>query len=192
MPSLLSIKIAIPSTCSPNDLNTLRFNPIKTQQVRVVFTRNVAKGYYVGVTEMEIWSQWPQTSSPNTYEAEDAVITDANMEASSNASGGSFVGGIDGKSSSVEFSGVRSEITGNVNVRIYYANALKVDSTHTLLVNNLHQFTVIYPPTIHGWGHFDEKTYVTMELPLLKGDNVLLFKHALNSAELDRIYLEIK
>ena len=89
-----------------------------------------------------MWSRWPQTTTPNTYEAEDAVLTDANIHASSDASGGSYVGQIDFKTSSVEFSGLRSPRKGDVRVLIYYANGSGRSATQLLEINNLHKFQV--------------------------------------------------
>ena len=132
----INFKILVPTKCSPNNLNTIKFDSVKTQSLRINFTRNKANGYYVGVTEIEVWSEWPQHSQPNTYEAEDAVLTNAKLMQSSAASGGAYVGQIDNSNSNVEFSGVYSPINGYVDVNIYYANAMK-PSIHELTVNNL-------------------------------------------------------
>ena len=117
-------------------MNTIKFDSVKTQSLRMIFTRNKANGYYVGVTEIEVWSEWPQHPQPNTYEAEDAVLTNAKLMQSSAASGGAYVGQIDHSNSNVEFSGIYSPINGYVDVNIYYANAMKT-SIHELTVNNL-------------------------------------------------------
>ena len=132
----IHFKILIPTKCSPNDLNTIKFDSVKTKSLRINLTRNKANGYYIGITEIEVWSEWPQHSEPNTYEAEDAVLTNANLLESSSASGGAYVGHIDQSNSNVEFSGVYSPINGYVDVNIYYANAMK-SSIHELTVNNL-------------------------------------------------------
>ena len=87
-------KVSVPSKCSPNDVNKISFSPVKSSQLRVVFTRNTAKNYYVGIVELEVWAQYPQTS-PNTYEAEDGLVTNSAIESSDSASGHSYVGLID-------------------------------------------------------------------------------------------------
>ena len=172
---------------SSNDLNKISFISIKTKQIRVVFTRDKAKGHYVGITELEVWAEWPQTNSPNVYEAEDGVITDAFIESSSTASGKSFVGGIDNKTSNVEFCGIFSPSTGNFKIRVYYANGDGKPATHTLYINNLHTITINYPVTKSGSGNFDDDTYVELTVPLLYGNNILIFEHANNFAQIDKI-----
>jgi len=59
-----------PEVCSPNDVNTIDFDNVKTEQVRVMFTRDVENDYYVGLTEFEVWAPWPQNPTDATYEAE--------------------------------------------------------------------------------------------------------------------------
>ena len=184
-------QVSVPSICSPNDLNRISFSPVKTSQLRVVFTRNTAKDYYVGITEFQAWAEWPQTPNPNTYEAEDGLLTDAAMESSSTASSHSYVGAINGKNSNVEISGVFASKEGNHKLRIFYANAEPNNSSHNLMVNGLHNIVVNYPQTHSGWGHFSDQTYVEITVPLLYGNNVLQFEHKTNFAELDKIELMI-
>ncbi|CAG2115456.1 unnamed protein product, partial [Medioppia subpectinata] len=162
---------ASPAQCSPNDLNVIAFKAVNTTQIRVVFTRNVAKDYYCGITEMEVWSEWPSVA--DTYEAEDGVITDAELERSATASGEAYVGRLDNKGSSVELSGVYVNKSGDYKVRVFYANAGAQDSVHGLVVNQLHTMEVKYRPTAAGWGNFDDKTYVDVSVPLLYGNNAL-------------------
>ena len=180
-------QVSVPSKCAPNDLNRISFSPVKTSQLRVVFTRNTAKDYYIGITEIEAWAQFPQTSSPHIYEAEDGLISDALLERSDTASGKAYVGVIDKGDSYVEMSGIHASKSGDFKVRVFYANGEKDKSTHSLLVNNLHKITVTYPPTTPGWGHFSESSFVEITVPLLYGNNVLQFIHANSFAELDKI-----
>ncbi|XP_054152490.1 beta-L-arabinobiosidase-like [Oppia nitens] len=182
-------QMSYPSQCSPNDKNIITFKAIKTSQIRVVFTRNVGKDYYVGITELEVWAKWPQTSSPNIYEAEDGMVYNALIERSSTASGQSYVGLIDKKDSAVEFSGVYVSKTKDYKLRVFYANAENQDSTHHLVVNNLHTLAVAYKPSGAGWGHFSDNTYVDLTVPLLYGNNVLRFEYSVNHSELDKIQL---
>ncbi len=180
-------QVSHPAHCSGNDLNEISFNAVKTREIRVVFTRNTAKNYYVGITELEVWAEWPQTLHPNIYEAEDGIITDALMETSATASGNSFVGLIDKKSSNVEMSGIHSKTSGNLKIKVFYANANSTDAKQIVAVNNLHTVTITYPPTKLGWGHFDEHNFAEVTVPLLKGRNVLIFHHDIGFAELDKI-----
>jgi len=176
-----------PPQCAGNDINKITFNAVKTQQIRVVFTRNKAKDYYVGITEFEVWAEWPQTPSANVYEAEDGVITDALMELSANASGNSYVGLIDKSSSSVEFSGIHSETSGNYKLRAYYANGSPTESIQIIQINNLHNVTIKYPRTKSNWGYFNESNFAEIDVPLLRGNNVLIFHHSIGYADLDKI-----
>jgi len=136
---------------------------------------------------MEVWAEWPQTPTPDTYEAEDGVITNAIIESSPTASGKSFVGGIDSKTANVEFSGVWNPSTENAKLRVYYANGEGKPATQTLHVNSIHTITIHFPVTKAGWGHFADDAYVELTVPLLYGNNVLIFEHAENFAELDKI-----
>jgi len=184
-------QVSTPAKCAPNDVNQISFTAVKTKQIRVIFTRNKASVHdsYVGITEFEVWAEWPQTPSPNIYEVEDGVISDALLEASDTASGKSFVGGIDKKTSNVELTGIYAAKAGNVKIKIYYANAGTTPASQILLVNNLHTITVQYPSTKSGSGHFNDETFVEITVPLLRGNNVLIFEHSVSFAELDKIEL---
>jgi hypothetical protein len=182
-------QVSTPAQCAADDINKISFSPVKTKQIRVEFTRDKAKNHYVGITEFEVWAEWPQTPSPDIYEVEDGVLTDAKIESSVTASGNAFVGGIDSQNANVELGGIYSPTTGDVKLRIYYANGEGKPGTQNLEINNLHTVTVNYPVTKEGWGHFDEKNFVEITVPLLRGNNVLIFRHAQNFAELDKIQL---
>jgi len=174
-----------PAECSPNDVNTITFTAVKTEQVRVMFTRNSAKGYYVGFTEIEIWSSFPQ-SGENVYEAEDGVITKAGIRAAATASSGAYVGSIDASDASVEFAGIWSANEGNQKIRVFYDT--NATSTQRLIVNNIHTITVNYAKNSDAWGVFNTtNNYVEVTAPLLKGNNLLLFRHGTNYVELDKI-----
>jgi len=173
-----------PAVCVPNDVHTIRFDPVKTQKVRLVFTR--AK-YYVGITELEIWAPWGQVSEEGVYEAEDGYISNANIREASTASGGSYVGQIDAPDAFVEFTGVWVEESKEYDVRVYYSNGIQDEATMTISANNVHNQVELFPPTVNGWENFDENTYVTLRLPLLRGNNAIIFKHGDNFVELDKI-----
>ena len=86
-------------------------------------------------------------------------------------------------------SGIYASKSGDHKIRVFYANGEKESSSQTLLVNNLHQITVHYPPTSSGWGHFSDKNVVEVTVPLLLGNNILQFTHDKSYAELDKIQI---
>lgn len=133
---------------------------------------------------MEVWAPWPQTND-QSYEAEDGYLNDANIRESSTASGGSYVGQIDDDRAFVEFTGVWMETPGQYNVQVYYANGGSV-ATMNVRVNNIHMSSAIFPPT-GFWGRFSQDNYITISVPLLRGNNVLIFQHGTNFVELDKI-----
>lgn len=179
-------QISTPHICSPNDVNIITFTPVSTEMIRVVFTRDFENDYYVGLTEFEIWAPWPQVSESSTYEAEDGLVTEANLSASKTASGGSYVSQIDNDQSSVEITGIWVDSPGSYFVNVYYANGLEHPATHKLTVNNDYDIQVIYEPT-RGWGIFEN--FVTVPVTLLRGNNALLFRKGDNFSELDRIQI---
>ena len=68
-----------PQRCSPNDVNSISFDPVVAQEVRLVFERDLVNDYYVGISEVEIWAPWPQSAGTDTYEAEDALVLGAEV-----------------------------------------------------------------------------------------------------------------
>lgn len=180
-------QITAPPTCVPNDVLTVRFDPVKTQKLRLVLSRNKQANRFVGMTEVEIWAPWPQVTEDGVYEAEDGYILQANIHDANTASGGSYVGQIDASEASVEFTGVWVEESKEYEVRVYYSNGIPEDATMTVSANNVHTQTTTFLPTINGWGQFDSNTYVSLQIPLLRGNNAIIFKHGTNFVELDKI-----
>ena len=180
-----------PPTCIPNNINTIKFTPVKTQKVRIEFSRDLENDYYVGVTEIEIWATFPQTPKPNVYEAEDAFITGASIKESLSASSGSFVGEIDGETSMVEFFGIWVDAAGGYNIRVFYANAGNSDATMNVTINRNHAEVLAFEPTNSSWGNFDDNIYFNYTVPLLRGNNNIVFKHGVNYAELDKIQIDV-
>lgn len=177
-------QVSNPSTCIPNDVNIVQFNSVRTQKVRLVFTRDVANNYFVGLTEMEIWAPWPQAND-GSYEAEDGYLRNANIHSTDSASGDSYVGQIDGDDASVEFTGVWIETPGEYDIKVFYANGGDA-STMNIVVNNIVRLSPSFPPT-GGWGQFNPNNFITVKVPLLRGNNVIIFNHGQNFAELDKI-----
>lgn len=178
-----------PPACVPNDVLTISFDPVSTQRVRLVFTRQ--DNWFVGMTEVEIWAPWPQVSEEGVYEAEDGYLRKANIGASSSASGGSYVGQIDDADASVEFTGVWVEETKEYEVRVYYSNGISDEATMLITANNVHAQEPTFMPTLTGWGQFDPNIYVTLRIPLIRGNNAIIFQHGNNFVELDKIKIVV-
>lgn len=176
-----------PPVCLPNDVQTIHFDPVKTQKLRLFFTRNTEDNWFVGMTEVEIWAPWPQVSEEGVYEAEDGFITRGNILASTTASGGSYVGQLDESDASVEFTGVWVEESKEYEVRVYYSNGIQEEASMIITTNNVHVQHASFLPTLNGWGQFDSNTYLTLRIPLLRGNNAIIFKHQDNYVELDKI-----
>jgi len=179
-------QVTTTGVCVPNDVMKIEFTPVTIQKVRVVFERNEANNTFVGLTELEIWAPWPQ-SVDGIYEAEDGLLRDANIHESNTASGGSFVGQIDGSEASIEFTGVWVDQDKTYSVQIYYTNAENNVARMNLTTNSIHVQDVAFPGTATVWGEFDPNNFVTVQVPLRRGNNVFILKHGVNFAELDKI-----
>ncbi|ODN03661.1 Beta-L-arabinobiosidase [Orchesella cincta] len=166
-------QVSTPAVCVPNDVITIRFDPVKVEKIRLVFSRNTEDNWFVGMTEVEIWAPWPQVEEEGTYEAEDGYIVNANIRAAQSASGGSFVGQIDANDASVEFTGVWVEESKEYDVQVYYSNG-EDEATMSVSANNVNTQEGFFPPTINGWGQFDSNTFVTLRIPLLRGNNAIM------------------
>ncbi|CAL8085948.1 unnamed protein product [Orchesella dallaii] len=184
-------QVSTPSLCVPNDVLTIHFDSVQTQKVRVTFSRNKEENWFVGITELEIWGPWPwpQVEEKGTYEAEDGYLTNAKIGSSQTASGGSYVGEIDAENASVEFAGVWVDETKEYDVRVYYSNAMVEEATMNVTTNNINRQIASFPHTVNGWGQFDSNTFVTLRIPLQRGNNAIIFKHGSYYAELDKIML---
>ncbi len=156
--------------------------------LRILFTRDEDRNHFVGLTELEVWAPWPQTDD-NTYEAEDGWINEANIRESSTASGGSYVGQINDDRAFVEFTGVWIETAGEYTIQVFYANGESVAAMN-VRVNNIHGSIAIFPTT-GSWGEFNRGNFIELKVPLLRGNNVLVFQHGINFVELDKIVIPI-
>lgn len=173
-----------PPECVNNDVNIVEFTPITTRMLRVVFARDEVRNHFIGLTEMEVWSAWPQTND-RSYEAEDGWLNDADIRESATASAGAYVGRINDDSAFVEFTGVWVETRDEYNIQAYYANG-ESDATMNVRINNIHS-TVVTFPTTGRWGNFSQDNCVTFKASLLRGNNVLIFQHGSNFVELDKM-----
>ncbi|ODM98341.1 Beta-L-arabinobiosidase [Orchesella cincta] len=185
--ALAQNQVSTPSVCIPNDVLTIHFDPVQTQKVRVVFARNQEENWFVGITELEIWAPWPQVSEEGIYEAEDGFLTNAKIGASETASSGSYVGEIDAEDASVEVAGIWVDESKEYEVRVYYSNGMEEQATMNVTTNNVNRQVVTFPPTVNGWGNFDSNTFVSLRIPLQRGNNAIIFKHGSYYAELDKI-----
>ncbi len=123
----------------------------------------------------------PALPAPTRYEAEGAVITDAQIESTLDASGGQYVGAIDNPDSAVEFDSVSAPVAGDYDVNLHYANGTGQVDTHQLTVNGRDVYTVNYQPT-SGWGRF---AATSVRVRLGAGLNTLRFAKGFQWAELD-------
>lgn len=154
--------------------------------MRIVFTRDVAKKHFVGITELEVWAKYPHTSD-GSFEAEDATIVNSEIRASSSASSGSYVGKIEAANSSVLFEGIWSNSAANKTLRVYY-NSITASSSLRLIVNNIETIEVNFSQTGTAAATFDSsKGYVDAAVHFLRGSNTLMFQHSRNTVELDKI-----
>jgi hypothetical protein len=119
------------------------------------------------------------------YEAENAIVNNANINNGAAASGGKYVGQIDWANSYVHFT-VQAPAAGAYGLEIRYANGGGSPSNHDLSVNGGASQSVTYSPT-GGWGQFGT---VTVPVTLNAGANTIrLAKGAAGYAELDNIML---
>ncbi|MFD9627230.1 family 16 glycoside hydrolase [Peribacillus muralis] len=116
------------------------------------------------------------------YEAEQAGLFRASVRTNQpNASGGSYVGGIDYDDSYVKFDSIHVPETGKYNIDIWFANGLD-PATGKLTVNGkTHALT--YQNT-GNWGRF---MATKMEVSLKKGTNTITFMKNQGFYELDYI-----
>ncbi|MGW0858540.1 RICIN domain-containing protein [Streptomyces sp. NPDC002690] len=143
----------------------------------------------------------PTSGTPTwqqTYEAENATVVNANRFGSTAASGGSYVGQIDGSAdmrdqSFVDFL-VNVPTARSYTMTIKYANATGANSTQGLAYNGGAWSTVTYSPTSAGWGHPTGTT--TVNVSLNAGYNMIRlakgspnFAGGTGYAELDNITL---
>ncbi|MCD0443097.1 hypothetical protein LO763_05575 [Glycomyces sp. A-F 0318] len=138
----------------------------------------------------------PATSWQQVYEAENNTVVNARTYASSSASNGFYVGGIDNDTdmrsdSFVDFT-VNVPTSRSYTMAVRYANGTGATATHGLAYNGSAWSTVSYPPT-SGWGQFSTTT-VTVDLHA--GYNVIrlakgspYFDGGTGYAELDSITL---
>ena len=125
------------------------------------------------------------TLPSSSYEAENAVLNAVRLYNSSSASGGSYVGGIDSNTSSIEFQNVSASYSGEHMVRIFYANATTSMGLHQLQVNGVSLGNVEYPDS-GPWGQFSQN-FIEAPVRLNEGSNTIKLTRVANYAEIDKI-----
>jgi hypothetical protein len=122
---------------------------------------------------------------PTKYEAEAATVNHSILYSTAQASGGTYVGGIDYADSSVTFH-VTVASNGLYSMLVRYADSASYGAaTHLLTVNGQSQGVVTYPTTA-GWSGTELRT-TSRSVSLVKGLNDIRLTHATNFAELDFI-----
>jgi len=132
-------------------------------------------------------------ANANVYEAESAVISNAQARTGGGASNNGYVGGIDLTSSYVKFT-VNAPSAGIYPIIVSYDNnsadaySNPIASTHQLIVNGAtgSPLTVNYGFT-GPWASFSPNYISTVFVKLNSGSNTLQFNHGTGSAELDKI-----
>jgi hypothetical protein len=173
-----SVKVTLSSTpgtgrmtnvAAPTTLSTQTL-PVVNGAVSVpVAGMDAKQAYQVVVTP----AAGPTTSYQQTYEAENATVVNAEVQASSSASNGSYVGRIDGSAdmrsdSYVDFT-VDVPTAGSYALGVRYANGGTATSTQGLAYNG-GAFTSLSYPTTGGWARF---ATVSTSVTLKAGFNVI-------------------
>ena len=135
---------------------------------------------------------WSSTGVPvvakadTRYQAEDAVVANANVVGDDRASGGAKVGGLDFLDSSVTFE-VTADKAGLATLGLRYANGSRdgnvgVAASHTVKVNGKDAGTLVLPNT--AWGNWTAAEY---QVTLKKGLNKISFTKKTWYAEIDSL-----
>ncbi len=178
---------------APTTVSTATY-PVTNGSVTVPVTGQNAQGaYQLLITP----AAGPATSYQQTYQAENATVVNAQIEASASASNGYYVGDINGSGdersdSFVDFL-VNVPSAGTYTMTIRYANGGTTTSTQGLAYDGGAWTTVSYPPT-GSWGTFGPTVSTTVTLNA--GSNVIRlakgspdFAGGTGYAELDSITL---
>jgi hypothetical protein len=176
---------------APTTLSTATYAVSSGSVTIPISSQNSSGAYQLLITG----AAGPTTSYQQTYEAENATVVNAQIEASSSASNGYYVGNINGtgderRDSFVDF-GVNVPTAGSYTLTVRYANGGTATSTQGLAYDSGGWSTVAYPPT-GSWTTFATTTAGT--LTLNAGSNVIrlakgspFFAGGANYAELDSI-----
>jgi hypothetical protein len=194
-----SVRVRLESTVwEPGTASVLRGGDPQTGTYTLfdkTLTVDAAGGVTVPIHRMEGYNGYRiRISAPagaegqaTLYEAERAAISGAVVHGGAdgiNASGGSYVGGIDGASSAVTFT-VNAPAAGMYVMRVRYA-APGAGATHTVTVNGGGQGVVAYGNVTAGWAPTELRT-ATKRVVLAAGSNRIALGKGNGYAELDAI-----
>lgn len=127
-----------------------------------------------------------ELATDDGYEAENALIVDAQVRSSTSASGSQYVGRIDNPDSAVTFDRVTVANAGNYTIRVYFSNQSGSAATQSLSVNGGAPTTLSYP-NVGTWGSFDPLRYVSTSVSLNAGTNTVKLSKGTLYTEVDRI-----
>ncbi len=196
-----SVKVALSYTpgsgrlanvAAPTTISTATYTVTNGRVTVPIASQNAQGGYQLLITP----AAGPVTSYQQVYEAENATVVNAQIEASGAASGGYYVGGLNGSGdertdSFVDFL-VNVPAAGTYTLSVRYANGGTTASTQGLAYDGGGWSTVSYPPT-GGWATFGS---VSTTITLAQGSNVIrlakgspYFAGGTGYAELDSITL---
>ncbi len=121
---------------------------------------------------------------PARYEAENAIVNNADVNTGASSSGGQYVGGVLNTDSYIAFQNVMAEYDGEYIVRINYANDGGF-AQHEVFVNDRRVGFIEHSDT-GPWGVFSANV-TDAYVKLKKGANTIRFVKAQNVAEIDFI-----
>jgi hypothetical protein len=180
------------NVAAPTTVSTATYTVTNGRVTVPIASQNAQGGYQLLITP----AAGPVPSYQQVYEAENATVVNAQIEASGAASGGYYVGGINGSGdertdSFVDFL-VNVPAAGTYTLSVRYANGGTTASTQGLAYDGGGWSTVSYPPT-GGWATFGS---VSTTVTLAQGSNVIrlakgspYFAGGTGYAELDSITL---
>lgn len=119
------------------------------------------------------------------YEAEKAVITNAQSENAVDASNGKEVRYINESDSSVDFQNIKVENAGNYTILVRYSNGENTEASHMVTVNGTQIGTVNYPVTVN----WDRYLWSSFTCYLNAGINSVKFTKNVGFTELDCIQI---
>lgn len=117
------------------------------------------------------------------YEAEKAVITNAQAETAVDASNGKEVRYINESDSSVDFQNIKIDKAGNYTILVRYSNGETSEASHMVTVNGIQIGTINYPVTVN----WDRYLWSSFSCYLDAGINSVKFTKNVGFAELDCI-----
>lgn len=117
------------------------------------------------------------------FEAENAQLTNVEVDSYIDASGGKKVGYINYSDSSVEFDKIVVPKAGLYTVNVRYSNGTGTNASHNVTVNNERTFSLSYEPTVK-WGRYQWSSFTCQ---LNEAVNSIKFQTGTGYAELDCI-----